>query len=65
VEGGQPLPTLAYRITHIENVPWLLDNGLHCESSSVRDPQFRAIGNPDLIDKRRRRQVEVYFFETL
>jgi hypothetical protein len=54
-------PELAriFRITHIANVPWILENGLHCGSSAVRDPAFVQIGNPDLINKRRTRIVPV------
>ena len=48
-----------FRITHIENVPWLLENGIHCSNSDQRDPNFHPIGNPDLIDKRTRRVVPV------
>ena len=44
---------LIFRITHRENVPWILKNGLHCRSSPVRDPNFVAIGNQELIEKRR------------
>lgn len=47
-----------FRITHVDNVPWLLTNGIHCRNSSMRDPNFREIGNPDLIDKRALRVVE-------
>ncbi len=50
---------LIFRITHISNVPWLLDNGLHCRSSDVRDPSYREIGNPDLIAKRVHRMVPI------
>lgn len=50
--------TLIYRITHLANVPWILDNGLHALSTERRDPNFVPIGNPDLIEKRRRRSVE-------
>ena len=50
---------LIFRITHIANVPWTLDHGLHCRDSGVRDPSFRQIGNPDLIDKRTHRIVPV------
>ena len=32
-----PQPTLIYRITHIQNVAWLLTNGLHCASSGILD----------------------------
>jgi hypothetical protein len=46
-----------FRVTHIENVPWLLENGIHCRNSTERDPHFHAIGNPDLIVKRTNRIV--------
>jgi hypothetical protein len=48
-----------FRITHIDNVPWILGNGLHCGSSNVRDPGFVQIGNPDLITKRTARLVPI------
>lgn len=41
-----------FRITHRNNIPWILDNGIHCASSSAKDPNFVSIGNADLIDKR-------------
>ena len=44
-----PEKALIFRITHIANVPWLLDHGLHCRNSAEFDPDFRNIGNPDLI----------------
>src|SRR2546423_1907400 len=42
-----------YRITHIDNVEWDLKHGLQCRSSSLENPNFRNIGNLDLIDKRK------------
>ena len=48
-----------FRITHIENVAWILEHGLHCRNSTIRDPNFRTIGDPDLIDKRNGRIVKV------
>ncbi|MCC6848729.1 MAG: DUF4433 domain-containing protein [Deltaproteobacteria bacterium] len=48
-----------FRITHVANVPWILQNGVHCRNSNVRDPAFREIGNPDLIAKRTRRVVPI------
>lgn len=48
-----------FRVTHIDNLPWIFSNGLHCRSSDVRDPGFHEIGNPELIDKRTRRIVPV------
>lgn len=50
---------LIFRITHIENVPWMLRNGLHCRNSHERDPNFRTIGDPELIAKRATRTVPV------
>ena len=47
-----PQKALIWRVTHRRNLPWLLDNGLHCGTSSVRSPDWIDIGNPELIDKR-------------
>lgn len=43
----------------MDNVRWLLANGLHCASSGISDPNFVEIGLPDLIQKRGRRPVPV------
>jgi hypothetical protein len=43
---------LIFRITHRDNIPWILENGLHCRNSKAKDPNFVQIGNPDLISKR-------------
>lgn len=48
---------LVFRIVHRDNVPWILDNGLHCRNSPVMDPKFVPIGNADLIQKRVSRVV--------
>jgi hypothetical protein len=50
---------LIFRITHRDNLPWMLGNGLHCANSEKRDPNFVPIGNPDLIDKRKNRPIDV------
>ena len=50
-----PEKGLIFRITHIDNVPWILANGLHSRSSVTRDENYREIGNPDLIEKRTHR----------
>ncbi|UYM17091.1 type II toxin-antitoxin system toxin DNA ADP-ribosyl transferase DarT [Endozoicomonas euniceicola] len=47
-----PQKALIWRITHRNNLPWLLDNGLHCGTSTVRSSDWVDIGNPELIDKR-------------
>ena len=54
-----PEKALIFRITHIQNVPWILQNGLHCRNSGVFDPNYREIGNPDLIAKRTQREVPI------
>jgi len=43
---------LIFRITHRENVSWVLENGLYARNGALSDPAFRPIGNPDLIRKR-------------
>lgn len=48
-----------FRITHIDNVPWILRNGIHCRNSPKLDPNYRCIGDPDLIQKRSNRIVPV------
>lgn len=60
-----PEKALIFRVTHRLNVPWLLQHGLHANSSAVKDPDFVSIGSPDLIAKRRSRSVSVPPFGTL
>lgn len=52
-----PEKALIWRIVHRDNLPWILDNGLHCRNSPQQDPSFVNIGNPELIDKRAHRVV--------
>lgn len=54
-----PEKALIWRIVHRDNLPWILDNGVHCRNSQVYDPNYVEIGNPDLIDKRAHRDVPV------
>lgn len=54
-----PERALIFRITHIENVAWALANGLHCKSSGNLDPNYREIGNQDLISRRADREVPI------
>lgn len=60
-----PEKAYIFRITHIKNVPWILDNGLHCKNSEVQDPNFVNIGNADLITKRTHRTVNGHPSRTL
>lgn len=48
-----------FRITHRDNVPWVLDHGCHAAPGGVLDPNFKNIGNRDLIDKRKHRIISV------
>lgn len=54
-----PDKALIFRITHRDNVPWILEHGLVCANGQPQDPSFVPIGNPDLIDKRTHRPVPV------
>lgn len=60
-----PEKALIFRIIHKANLGWVLDNGLYCQNLRVLDPNYVAIGNPDLIDKRRTRAVDVDPYGTL
>ena len=48
---------LVFRIVRRDNVPWILENGLHCRNSPAMDPEFVPIGNAELIQKRASRVV--------
>jgi hypothetical protein len=54
-----PDKALIFRIVHRDNVPWVLDNGMHCRHSPVQALHYRTIGNPDLIEKRQHREVPI------
>ena len=41
---------LIFRVTHVENLPWVLENGLWCQSGDRVDAAFVPIGNPELIE---------------
>jgi len=47
-----PEKALVWRIIHRDNLPWVLDNGLHCGNDDVKAPKWTSIGNSELIDKR-------------
>jgi hypothetical protein len=52
-----PEKALVFQVTHLSNVPWILDHGLQSETTGVRHPHEIRIGNPELAEKRRRRSV--------
>ena len=51
-ETLNPQKALIWRIVHRDNIPWILENGLHCGNSSVQSPNWVHIGNPELTEKR-------------
>jgi len=48
-----------FRITHRENLPWIIKNGLYCRNSTQLDPNFVSIGNPSLISDRHNVHVPI------
>ncbi len=50
---------LIFRIVHRDNLPWILTHGLHASNGALSDPNYRNIGNADLIGKRNHRLVKV------
>jgi hypothetical protein len=54
-----PEKALIWRIVHRDNLPWILDNGLHSKNSVIQYPNYVTIGNADLIDRRSHRVVPV------
>lgn len=54
-----PEKAFIWRITHRDNLGWILDHGVHCMSSGIRDPGFVSIGNPELITRRSTHAVPI------
>lgn len=54
-----PAKALIWRIVHRDNLPWILENGLHCANHCVNAPGWVSIGNPELTDKRSTHPVPV------
>ncbi len=48
-----------FRMTHIDNVPFIVKNGLWAKRSAVQDPNFIPIGNPAIIDRRTNKHVGI------
>lgn len=47
-----PEKALIWRIVHRDNLPWILDNGLHCGNCDIQSDKWVNIGNAELIGKR-------------
>lgn len=54
-----PDKALIWRIVHRANIPWILDNGLHCGNSGVISPEWVPIGSVELINKRATHPVPI------
>jgi hypothetical protein len=54
-----PERALLFRITHRDNLPWILKDGLHCPNSNRLDPNFVNIGNLSLISDRHNVRVPI------
>ena len=54
-----PSKALIWRIVHRDNLPWLLDNGLHALATGRLADHYVGIGNPELICKRSQRVVPI------
>nr|WP_320010548.1 DUF4433 domain-containing protein [uncultured Desulfobulbus sp.] len=54
-----PEKALIFRIVHRDNVAWVFANGMHSRNSMVQCPSYRTIGNPELIDRRKNRSVDI------
>lgn len=58
-KGLNPEKGFIWRIVHRDNVQWILDNGIHCQNSRTQAPNYIAIGNTELINRRARRIVQI------
>jgi hypothetical protein len=54
-----PANAFIFRIVHIDNMEWILDNGLHCQNSDTQDPDFEDVGHKEIIGRRKKRTVDV------
>lgn len=54
-----PKDALLFRITHRKNLTWILENGFYCPNSNILDPNFKAIGDPDVIHRRQGKKVPI------
>lgn len=54
-----PEKALIWRITHRQNIPWILKNGLHAGNSTSHSNSWVTIGNEELISRRGQRIVPI------
>lgn len=58
--GQIPKIVYGYRILHYANLPFILENGIHCPASDIKDPYYINIGKKDIINKRETKLIEVH-----
>lgn len=54
-----PEKALIFRIVHVDNLPWLLRHGLPCRTAQRQHPEYRGIGNAELIEKRQQKVISI------
>lgn len=54
-----------YRIIHIDNLSWHLANGIPCCNCNQANPDFVAIGSPEIITRRKSWKVDAAPYGTL
>lgn len=54
-----PENAFIWRIVHCDNLPWLIENGLHCANTTVKCDAWITIGNKELINKRGSKLVPI------
>lgn len=54
-----PNRIVLYRITHYQNLKFILDNGLQSPNSQIQDPNYVNIGKIDIIGKRGAKPVRL------
>lgn len=52
-----PTNAFIWRIVHRDNLPWILDHGLHCGNSVIRSATWTDIGKQSLINARAKHPV--------
>lgn len=48
-----------FRMVHVDNLEFLIRNGLWAELSQIHDPEFKTIGNPSVISRRTYKEVGI------
>jgi hypothetical protein len=60
--GHIPNVVYGYRILHYKNLPFILQNGIYCPASNVKDTNYINIGKKDIINKRETKLIEIHPF---